>query len=155
MDDENEEKVISIRIGKPEERTYERTLTANDRRYNPNAGRCRQAANLPGTSFTRHRAGGSLGSFYCRCGHLQGIGNKGGKNILDRGDSNSISESVCLRGHRCLVTRAPGHFTFGFPLRIAKIADSAGGAFLPSIEDFLARLKQVVLIRDTTPDKIV
>lgn len=39
MDDEGdktEDKVISIRTGKPEDRTYERTLIANERRYNPN-----------------------------------------------------------------------------------------------------------------------
>lgn len=36
-DEASDDKVISIRTGRPEDRTYERTLTANDRRYNPNA----------------------------------------------------------------------------------------------------------------------
>ncbi len=35
MNDEDDDKVVSIKSGKPEERTYERTLVANDRRYDP------------------------------------------------------------------------------------------------------------------------
>jgi hypothetical protein len=40
MDDEDkteDPKVVSIRDGKPSDRTYERTIIANDRRYSPQA----------------------------------------------------------------------------------------------------------------------